>query len=109
MNGLSGTSRRRGVWKLRNVNGVSPDTMVGERIEPITPHGRLREQGNQVSTKSRVSRLARAGMALGFTLVLSGIFTGTTQAGSAAQPLFPGLSPRTDGTTVVYQTDRRPG
>ena len=80
-------------------------------IDDVGPGGRsrLRKQEHMVVGRSRVSRLARAGLTLGFTLVLSGIFTGTTQAGSGAQPLFPGVSPRTDGTTVVYQTLAGPG
>ena len=40
---------------------------------------------------------------------MSGALLGSAQAGSGAQPLFPGLSPRTDGTTVVYQTLAGPG
>ncbi len=55
------------------------------------------------------SRLARAGLAFGFMLTLSGLFTSSTQAASAAQPLYPGISPRTDGSTIVYQTVAGPG
>ncbi len=60
-------------------------------------------------TTNRATRLARVALAFGMTLTMSGALLGSAQAGSGAQPLFPGLSPRTDGTTVVYQTLAGPG
>lgn len=58
-----------------------------------------------------VSRLARVGLTIGLALVLSGIFTGPTQASSETPSLFPvpGADPRTDGTTIVYDAPNNTG
>ena len=91
----------------RNGRGVPADGTIDDKGPDS--RSRLRVQEHTVVGRSTVSRLTHAGLTLGLTLVLSGIFTGTAQAGSGAQPLFPGVSPRTDGTTVVYQTLAGPG
>jgi len=77
--------------------------VLGDRDPRFGEH-RRRERTTPVS-----HRLARAVLALGMTLTLSGALFGHAQAASGAQPLVPGLSPRTDGTTVVYQTLAGPG
>jgi len=48
--------------------------------------------------------LARAASALGLALALSGVITSGANAANPGQPLFAGINPRTDGTTVIYQS-----
>jgi hypothetical protein len=100
------TSHAGGGPEHRSPSGLLIDG-VQAKSEPAG-EAQLRKR-DKVVNKQRVSRLARAGLTLGLTLVVSGIFASTAQAGSGAQPLFPGVSPRTDGTTVVYQTLAGPG
>ena len=52
----------------------------------------------------RIQRLARAGLTLGLALVMSGVFASGANAAGPGQPLFAGINPRTDGTTVIYQS-----
>ena len=101
------TPHRRGVESRQELTGVSSGS--SSEVHALSDATQWSGEREKLSKTWRVSRLARAGLTLGFTLVLSGIFTGTTQAGSTAQPLFAGYSPRTDGTTVVYQTVGGPG
>jgi hypothetical protein len=52
----------------------------------------------------QINRLARAASALGLALVLTGVVTSGANAANPGQPLFAGINPRTDGTTVIYQS-----
>ncbi len=95
--------------ELHNAPGWRIDRMErGPRV--LTGSGpQFGEQGRPVYATKKRYRLAQAVLALGMTLTMSGALLGSAQAASGAQPLFPGLSPRTDGTTVVYQTFAGPG
>jgi hypothetical protein len=59
-----------------------------------------------MSTKgsNQIQSLARAASALGLALVLSGVVTSGANAANPGQPLFAGVNPRTDGTTVIFQS-----
>ncbi len=98
-----------GSMVMKRVRLTSPGRGESRQVSGEESPDAARWAGERVDKSWRVSRLTRAGLTFGFTLMLSGIFTGTTQAGGAAQPLFAGYSPRTDGTTVVYQTIGGPG
>jgi hypothetical protein len=63
-----------------------------------------------MSTKEphRIQGLARAGLVLGLALVMSGVVTSGANAANSGQSLFAGINPRTDGTTVIYQSNTPP-